>query len=128
LESISHKQHNQLLQISQEKCQHKNPTQYFDITLKMVDLVETSHLFLTNSVSLIKLCCSLYIQMSDNGAHCTQHILFIFLIPSLLTLSIGSYFIWFEYCEKNWTRFTFVVFKQYPCTFCYDFRRHIHVM
>jgi len=33
-ESISHKQHNQLLRKSLEKCQHKSPTQSFDIALR----------------------------------------------------------------------------------------------
>jgi len=57
-ESISHKQHNQLLRKSLEKCQHKSPTQSFDIALKTVDLVENSRLSWTNSVSAIRFCCS----------------------------------------------------------------------
>jgi hypothetical protein len=34
-----------------EKCQHRSQTQYFDITLQMVEMVETSHLFWTKSIS-----------------------------------------------------------------------------
>src|SRR5882724_1181894 len=73
-ESTSHKQRNQPLQISREKCQHRNPTRSFDIIPKMVDLAETSHPFLTNSVSSINIYCYLYIQMLDNGARGTQHV------------------------------------------------------